>query len=84
MVTEWGTCEANGNGKIDKESIKAWSDFMDKNKISWCNWSVFDKKETASALVYKTGKNGGWTDKNLTESGKIVKNMIMERATSKL
>jgi endoglucanase len=79
MVTEWGTCQANGNGDIDTESVKVWSDFMDKNKLSWCNWSVFDKKETASALIYGASHNGKWSDTDLTSSGKIVKAMIMER-----
>jgi hypothetical protein len=83
MVTEWGSCEYTGDGPIDKESVKTWADFMDKNKISWCNWSVFDKKETASVLIFKTKPDGKWTDKNLTESGKLVKGMILERYLKK-
>jgi endoglucanase len=83
MVTEWGTCVHTGDGIIDRESVKIWSDFMDKNKISWCNWSVFDKKETASVFVHRTKPDGKWTDKNLTESGKLVKGMILERNSKK-
>jgi endoglucanase len=79
MVTEWGTCEATGNGNIDTVSVKVWSEFMDKNKLSWCNWSLFDKKESASVLIHGASHKGIWSDADLTTSGRLVKAMIMER-----
>ena len=28
FVSEWGTCEANGNGHLDLEEAQKWEDFM--------------------------------------------------------
>lgn len=78
MVTEFGITEASGDGFIDENEARAWWDFMDKHKISWCNWSVADKKENAAAL--KPGTNlFGWDEAALTRSGTIIRTEIRSR-----
>ena len=77
-VTEFGTCEANGNGPIDYKENEAWFAFMEKYGISYCNWSVADKKETASALKPHASARGGWTPKEISESGKMVRNKLRQ------
>ncbi len=72
FVSEWGTCHASGNGNFSPSASDAWLKWMDENGISWCNWSLFDKNETASALKPGASPTGGWTDADLTESGKYV------------
>ncbi len=72
FVSEWGTCHASGNGNFSPSASDAWVKWMDENGISWCNWSLFDKKETASALKPGASASGGWTDADLTESGAYV------------
>lgn len=79
MVTEFGTTEATGDGFIDEAEMKTWWTFMDEFKLSWCNWSVADKKENASILVYKTSVSG-WTSDQLTYSGKIIRNELIQRS----
>ena len=79
MVTEFGITEASGNGFIDEKEARAWWDFMDQYKISWCNWSVADKKENSAALKPGT-KLSGWNDDSLTRSGTIIRNEIRSRA----
>ncbi|HYD40200.1 MAG TPA: glycoside hydrolase family 5 protein [Anaeromyxobacter sp.] len=72
FVTEWGTCDSSGDRNFDPAESKRWTDFMDANAISSLNWSIADKNETASAL--RPGAPvGGWTDADLTESGRLVK-----------
>jgi endoglucanase len=73
FVTEYGTCDASGNGSFDPVHTKEWYDFMDKYKISYCNWSVADKDETASIVKPGASGAGGWTEDQLTKSGKLVK-----------
>jgi endoglucanase len=73
MVTEYGTCDASGNGKFDPLNTKDWYNFMDKYKISYANWSVADKEETASIVKPGAAGTGGWTEDQLTQSGKLVK-----------
>jgi endoglucanase len=79
FVTEYGTCDASGNGNYDTIETQLWFDFLDKYKISYCNWSIADKDETASALLPGANPYGGWKDYDLTPSGLLVKeNMIMK------
>jgi endoglucanase len=73
FVTEWGTCDASGNGGIDPASSKLWTEWMDANLISSANWALNDKQETASALGRGARIAGPWTDAQLSESGRWVK-----------
>ncbi len=79
MVTEYGTCEANGSGFLDAAESKAWWKFLDENKISHCNWSVSDKNETASVLQSRKNEKGGWTVSDLSESGQFVRDEIRSK-----
>jgi endoglucanase len=81
FVTEYGTCDASGNGKFDPVHTKEWYAFMDKHKISYCNWSVADKDETASILKPGASATGEWTEDELTESGKLVKADLLAKNT---
>jgi endoglucanase len=76
MVTEWGTSEATGNGKLDAEETQRWQDFMDEHALSSCNWSVIDKRETAAALMPGAAAAGGWTAEMLSPSGKLVREIL--------
>lgn len=79
MVTEFGTCGASGNGDLDLKETDKWMKWMDDNKISWCNWSICDKNESASAVVPGARSQGNWIDSlHLTPSGRYVKGKIME------
>jgi hypothetical protein len=77
FVTEWGTCEASGSGYVDEVLTNEWVAFMKANGISNCNWSINDKAESASILNAGVSTTGGWTDANLTPSGRLVKNIVL-------
>ncbi len=76
FVTEWGTVNANGDGNFDEEKTDVWLQFLYDNDISHANWSLTDKNEGASILT--SGNGSGWSDNNLTESGRYIKQMISE------
>jgi endoglucanase len=73
MVTEWGASEASGGGKLDVEETRRWWDFMDKNQLSWCTWSVADLRETSAALRPGANAKGGWTTDEISPSGLLVR-----------
>ena len=73
MVTEWGTSESSGNGKLDEEEMRRWWEFMDRNQLSWCNWSLADKAETSAALNPGANPLGGWSTNDLSKSGNLVR-----------
>ena len=79
MVTEFGTCEASGNGFLDVTESKAWWNFLDDNKISWANWSVADKVESTAALKPGASSTGGWTEDQITPSGKLVREELQSK-----
>jgi len=79
FVTEFGTCEASGNGAINEQATKDWFTFLDNNKISWCNWAVSDKSEAASALPTNASTSGGWPVSSLTTSGKIIRTELLAK-----
>jgi len=78
MVTEWGVGESNGNGKFDKDLVKTWFDWMEKNKLSWVNWNITDKNETTALLVPGAPDNGGWTDDQLSSAGIYIREKLRD------
>ncbi|WP_192825241.1 hypothetical protein [Rufibacter sp. LB8] len=54
--------------------------FLDEHNISWCNWSVADKEETASALKPGASKTGNWPEDQITPSGKLVRSELLRKA----
>jgi len=80
FVSEFDTCDASGNGNLDLEESTVWFDFLNKHKISWCNWSIADKDETASALKPNANGEGHWPKNIITPSGKIVKEELLKNA----
>jgi endoglucanase len=81
FVTEYGTCDASGNGKFSPEETYTWYDFLDKNHISYVNWSIADKAETASAILPGTSPYGAWRTDELTESGILVRDDLRTKNT---
>jgi endoglucanase len=79
FVTEFGACNADGNGPNDMAELRLWTDWMDKNRLSWCNWSIADKNETCSVLKPRTSPRGPWTLDDLKESGLIARDLIHKR-----
>ncbi|MFI5137418.1 MAG: glycoside hydrolase family 5 protein [Sphingobacteriales bacterium] len=78
IVTEWGVGESNGNGKFDRELVKAWFRWMEDNKLSSANWNVTDKAETTALLVPGACDNGGWTVEQLSPAGIYIREKLRE------
>lgn len=76
MVTEWGTVDADADGKVAKEETLRWMDFLQQNQLSHCSWAFNNKAEGASILAPDTDPAGPWSDWDLTESGLLVKDII--------
>lgn len=73
FITEFGTCDASGNGGFTKQKSKKWLELCKKYNISHLNWSLSNKGETASAIQSWCNKTSAWSDGDLTESGKFIK-----------
>jgi len=76
IISEWGSVTYSGDGKLDKKSTLEWMEFAKTHQLSHLNWSVSDKNETASMFKSGASSDGGWTEKDLTPSGLLVRDII--------
>ena len=73
LITEWGLI---GYSLVDPEANE-WMTWCFNNKMSHCNWAVNDKQEEWSILVPGASTTGGWSDDDLTDSGKLARSIIV-------
>lgn len=76
FVTEYGICDASGNGSNDEVSAAIWMQLLDELNISSCMWSLSNKNETCAFFIPNNKKTSGWTAVDLTASGKWFVNMM--------
>lgn len=82
FATEWGLSEANGSGDIDLVESGLWLDFLEQNNLSWCNWSMINKDESSAALLPATSALSGWDSNQLTESGNMIRDYLIQKNSS--
>jgi endoglucanase len=75
-IDEMGTVLHTADGDVDYEETRKWLDLVRKNKLSFNNWAVSDKAEGASILKPGGSPTGGWTDKDLTPSGLLMRDVV--------
>ncbi len=81
FVSEFGCCDASGNGGNDFTQAEKWLSLLDEYNISYCSWSLCNKAETASCLTPSAGAKGGWGENELSESGKWLKERCISRVS---
>lgn len=73
MVTEFGLCDASGNGANDFNQSLKWLNMLDNLGISYMNWNLANKAESSSAFRPSAGSGGGWTEDDLSEGGAWIR-----------
>lgn len=73
FVTEFGCCDASGNGANDFNQTKQWLSLLDSCGISYCNWNLANKDESSSAFKGSASANGNWKESDMSESGKWIR-----------
>ncbi|MDA8707852.1 glycoside hydrolase family 5 protein [Hellea sp.] len=76
IISEWGTVTYSGDGYLDVDSTRQWMAFAKKHGLSQLSWAVSDKNESASMLRPGASSNGGWTARDLTPSGRLVRDVM--------
>ena len=92
FITEWGTVSADGKGSANSSRTQEWFDFMEKNNISNCNWSL---RQVSGGQEQKGDETSGMfagstelTTKALLDkasysaSGSLVKDYLKSHAQS--
>ena len=73
FVSEFGCCDASGNGANDFGQTRKWLELLDKLGISYMNWNLANKNESSSALKPSASPNGNWKESDLSESGSWIR-----------
>lgn len=76
FVSEYGICDAIGNGAIDEYQADQWVNVMDEYGISYVAWNLSNKEETSAILSGKCSKTSGFTEDDLSASGKWLYRML--------
>lgn len=76
FVTEYGICDASGNGAIDEYQANEWVKIMNQYGISHVAWNISNKAETSAIFNSWCNKENGWTQEDLSDSGKWLYQML--------
>lgn len=79
FISECSICDASGNGGIDYASANEWLDFMNSNQLSFIAWSHSNKAETSALISSGCSAKSGWSDGDLSETGRWFKSAISGR-----
>lgn len=76
FVSEYGICDASGNGAIDTNQADRWVEAMDEYGISYVAWNLSNKSESSALLKSGCGKRNGFSDEDLSDSGRWLLSML--------
>ncbi|MCR5704846.1 MAG: glycoside hydrolase family 5 protein [Eubacterium sp.] len=72
FVTEYDSCDASGDGKIDKTSMRQWMELLNRYQISCVKWNLSNKDETSAFLKKSCNKLNHWDKEDLSPSGQLM------------
>lgn len=80
FVTEYGICDASGNGAIDKKEADRWIQTMDEYGVSYIVWNLSNKQESSSIIKSSCSKVSGFKKSDLSDEGKWLYSMLRKKA----
>ncbi len=78
FVSEYGICDASGNGAINREQANLWISMLDSYGISYVAWNLSNKAESSSMIKSSCSKKNGFTESDLSEGGKWFVDMLQK------
>lgn len=70
FVSEYGICDASGNGSVDIDSANKWIEILDENNISYVCWNLSNKDESSAIINSTCTKTSNFTYDDLSNEGK--------------
>ncbi|MBE5927135.1 MAG: glycoside hydrolase family 5 protein [Lachnospiraceae bacterium] len=70
IVSEFGICDASGNGNVNIEEANKWMQVIKQHNVSYVIWNLSNKQESSALINSSCSKVSGWTNDELSESGK--------------
>lgn len=79
FISEFGICDASGNGNINYDEASKWLDLMNKYGLSACIWNLSNKNESAALIRSESAKTTGWTDSDLSSQGIWARDIFLHQ-----
>ena len=76
FVSEFGICDASGNGAIDEYQAEQWIKVLDDYGVSYVAWNISSKNETSAIFNSSCKKVSGFSESDLSASGKWLYHMF--------
>lgn len=80
FVSEFGICDASGNGNLNKDEAKKWMSLLDRYQVSYVAWNLANKNEASSLIASSCSKTSGWSRNDLSESGKWLYDLLRKKS----
>lgn len=80
FVTEYGICDASGNGVIDKKEADRWVQTMDEYGVSYIAWNLSNKQESSSIIKSSCPKVSGFKKSELSDEGRWLYHLLRKKA----
>lgn len=77
FISEFSLCDASGSGSIDYDSSDEWFELIESNNLSYSSWSLSNKNETSALLNPETSAISDFTEDDLSDTGKYIRDKIM-------
>ena len=82
FVSEYGICDASGNGAIDYAGADAWMDLLNARGVGCVAWNLSNKAETSAMFGTSCTKTSGFAWDDLSSSGRWVYEMLTGQGAS--
>lgn len=70
IVSEFGICDASGNGMVNISEADKWINILNNFNISYIIWNMSNKAETSAIINSWCNKTSGFAYDDYSESGK--------------
>lgn len=84
FVSEFGICDASGNGAINESEARVWLDAMDELGISYVAWNISNKNETSAILRSSCNKRYDFSESDLSASGAFLAKLSRQKSAAVL
>ena len=82
FVSEFGTCDASGNGAIDYGQSEEWKEIIEEYNVSFICWNIANKEESSSIIQSSCNKISDWSEEELSDQGKWIKAWFQSKPLS--
>ncbi|MBP3898949.1 MAG: glycoside hydrolase family 5 protein [Mogibacterium sp.] len=76
FVSEFGICDASGNGSVDIGQADRWKELIEKYNVSYICWNLSNKDESSAVIRSGCSKLSGWTEEELSEEGNWIRDWM--------